>query len=206
MEARIVSYFDLLFLASVPLSIASLVTAAISALRGRRHRALTIVKWWGIYVAAYVTVALAVDFIQPRHTMKVGELWCFDHWCLAVEKVDTAPLKSETAYGVKLRIHNSSRRVVQWAPNAWIYLVDDKGRLYPPVDDPSAVRLDVRLQPEQTVMTSRVFHVPAEVQDLGLVTGHGGPYCGPMNLLIIGEASCLFKKPKMIRIVPAGGL
>ena len=197
---------DLLFLASVPLSIAALITAAIYALRGRGRRALSIVKWWGIYVAAYMTVALAVDFIQPRHTMKVGDLWCFDHMCTAVEKVDTAPLKSETSYDIKLRLYNSSRREVQWAPNAWIYLIDDKGRLYPPVDDPAAVRLDVRLQPQQTVMTSRVFHVPTEVQDLGLITGHGGKYCGFMSMLIIGGGSCLFNKPPMVRIVPAGGL
>jgi hypothetical protein len=200
------SYFDLLFLASVLLSIAALITAAIYALRGRGRRALSIVKWWGIYVAAYMMIALAVDFIAPRHTMRVGELWCFDHWCLAVEKVDTAPVGSETAYDIKLRIHNSSRRGVQWAVNAWIYLIDNKGRLYPPVDDPTAVRLDVRLQPLQTVMTSRVFHVPAEVQDLGLITNHGGRYCGAMSMLIIGAGSCLFNKPPMIRIVPAGGL
>src|SRR5260370_31484155 len=105
--------------------------------------------------------------------MRVGELWCFDHWCLAVEKVDTAPVGSETAYDIKLRIHNSSRRGVQWAVNAWIYLIDDKGPLYPPVDDPTAVRLDVRLQPLQTVMTSRVLHLPAQVQDLGRITDHG---------------------------------
>src|SRR2546421_12231134 len=120
------SYLDLLFLASVPLSIAVLITAGIYALRRRWRRALSIVKWWGIYVAAYMAVALAVDFIQPRHTMKVGDLWCFDHMCTAVEKVDTAPLKSETSYDIKLRLYNSSSRVVQWAPNAWIYLIDDK--------------------------------------------------------------------------------
>jgi len=50
------SYFDLLFLASVLLSIAALITAAIYALRGRGRRALSIVKWWGIYVAAYMMI------------------------------------------------------------------------------------------------------------------------------------------------------
>src|SRR5260370_6678112 len=137
--------------------------------------------------------------------MRVGELWCFDHGGRGVEKVDRAPVGSETAYDIKLRIQNSSRRGVQWAVNAWIYLIDNKGRLYPPVDDPTAVRLDVRLQPLQTVMTSRVFHVPAEVQDLGLITNHGGRYCGAMSMLIIGAGRCLFNKPPMIRIVPACG-
>jgi hypothetical protein len=201
-----VSYFDLLFLASVPLSIATLVAAAISALRGRRRRAVNILKVWSIYVGLYMAVALAFDFIQPRHTIRVSDPWCFDHWCLTVETVESVPVQSEIAHNIKLRIFNSSRRVVQWAPNAWIYLIDEKGRLYPPDHDPATVPLDVRLQPQQAVTTTRIFHVPAEVKDLGLVTGHGGPYCGLMNVFIIGGASCLFNKPTMIRILPAGGL
>jgi hypothetical protein len=201
-----VSYFDLLFLASVPLSIAMLVAAAISALRGRQRGAINILKMWGIYVALYMTVALAFDFIQPRQTIRVGDPWCFDHWCLTVETVESVPVQSEIAHNIKLRIFNSSRRVVQWAPNAWIYLIDDKGRLYPPDHNPSTAPLDVRLQPQQSVTTSRVFHVPTQVKDLGLITGHGGPYCGPMSILIIGEGGCLLNKPKMIRILPAGGL
>jgi hypothetical protein len=200
------NYFELWFLASVPLSIVIFLVAGVSAFRGRRQRAIRIVKCWGLYLAVYMAVALAVDFIQPRHTMRVGDPWCFDHWCLAVEKVDVVPAQSETAYNIKLRIFNSSHRVVQWTSNAWIYLIDDKGHLYPPVDDPSAVRLDIKLQPEQSVMTSHVFHVPAKVQDLGLITGHGGSYCNGMGLFIIGGASCLFNKPPMVRIVPAGGL
>ncbi len=41
--------------------------------------------------------------------------------------------------------------------------------------------------------------VPADVHTLGLITGHGGPYCG-MEILIIGEGGCLFHRPTMIGI------
>jgi hypothetical protein len=200
------SYYDLMFLASVPVSIAALVAAAIYAVRGRRRRAMNILTGLGVYVALYMTVALAFDFIQPRHTIRVGDAWCFDHWCLTVEAVESVPTQSDVAHRVNLRIFNSSHRVVQWAPNAWIYLIDDKGRLFPPDGDLSAVPLDVRLQPLQAVTTQRVFHAPTHAKDLGLITGHGGSYCGPMSILIIGAGSCLFNKPTMIRILPAGGL
>lgn len=200
------SNFDLLFLASVPLSIIALAVAAVSALRGRRPRAANILKVLGIYAALYAAVDIAVDFIQPRQTMRVGDPWCFDHMCTAVENVQTVLGNPTTAYKIGLRIFNSSHRVVQWAPNAWIYLIDNKGHLYPPDPDSSAVPLDVRLQPDQAVSTSRVFRVPTEVKDLGLITGHGGSYCGTMSRLIIGDGSCMFNKPKMIRILPSGGL
>jgi hypothetical protein len=35
---------------------------------------------------------------------------------------------------------------------------------------------------------------------LGLITGHGGAYCGAMSVLVIGEGGCWFHKPAMIRI------
>jgi hypothetical protein len=56
------------------------------------------------------------------------------------------------------------------------------------------------LQPGESVTTSRTFLVSAPVHRLGLVTGHGGSYCGWEAFLIIGESGCLFKKPTMIQI------
>jgi len=101
---------------------------------------------------------------------------------------------------VGLRISSRARRVTQRASGAWLYLIDDRGHLYSPDPDPSAVPLDVLLQPGESVTTSRVFEIPSGVRRLGLVTGHGGPYCGTMDILIIGASGCLFKKPSMIRI------
>jgi hypothetical protein len=42
--------------------------------------------------------------------------------------------------------------------------------------------------------------VPGNVRELGLVTGHGGPPCGLMSLVDIGQAGCLFHKQTMIRL------
>jgi len=89
--------------------------------------------------------------------------------------------------------------MAQRAKGAWIYLIDDRGRRYAPERDLSAVPLDVVLQPGESVSTSRV-HVPPDVQRLGLITGHGGPYCSPMDILIVAAGGCLFGKPALIRI------
>ncbi len=48
--------------------------------------------------------------------------------------------------------------------------------------------------------TSRKFEVPGDVGALGLITGHGGPYCSAMSLLIIGEGGCLFNRPTLVRV------
>jgi len=192
--------FDLLFLLAVLASLATLVVAAVFATRGRRAQALRILLAYCVAAVAYLTTGIAVAYFKPQRVIRTGDPWCFDDWCLTVEQVSHALGPAGTSYQVGLRIFSRARRVAQRANGAWLYLIDDRGRLYSPESDPSAVPLDVLLQPEESVTTSRVFHVPDEVHQLGLITGHGGPYCGAMAFLVIGESGCLFGKPAMIRI------
>ena len=75
--------------------------------------------------------------------------------------------------------------------------MEKEGRLFPPETDSTNTPLTVRLAPEQSVNLSRNFEVPADAHILGLVTGHGGAFCG-WSILIIGEGGCLFNRPTMI--------
>jgi hypothetical protein len=63
---------------------------------------------------------------------------------------------------MKLRVYSTARGVSQSAKGAWIYLIDEQGRRYSPNPNPSASSLSVKLGPEQSVSTSRVFEVPAD--------------------------------------------
>jgi hypothetical protein len=193
--------FDLLFIVAFVASVAALLTAAVYGLRGRRAQALRILWNLGMCAAAYFVSGMAVSLFAPQRVMHPGDPWCFDDWCLSVEKVTRTPLPASVSYDVSLRVFSTAGRVSQRAKDAWIYLIDDRGRRYSPDSDPSTVPLDVLLQPGESVATSRVFQVPAEVHELGLITGHGGPsYCGAMSVLIIGGSGCLFNKPAMIRL------
>ena len=192
--------FDLLFLLAALTSVVTLAAAIVFAFRGPRRRALKILRVYGICVLAYLTVGVATSFLKPQRVIPTRDPWCFDDWCLTVEGVSQTPSQQGISYRVELRNFSRARRVAQRAKGAWIYLIDEQGRRYSPDPDSSAVPLDVLLQPRESVTTSRTFHVSADVHGLGLLTGHGGSYCGPMAFLIIGESGCLFKKPTMIRI------
>jgi hypothetical protein len=192
--------FDLLFILACHISVVTMAVAAISAIRGRLPRALKILRLYCICVAGYFAIAVAVAFLKPQRVISIGDPWCFDDWCLTVEKVDRTAGPSPVSYNVELRIISRAQRVTQRANGAWIYLIDDRGRRYSPDPAPSAVPLDALLRPLESATTVRVFHVPPDVRELGLISGHGGPYCGPMDLLIIGSGGCLFRKPTMIRI------
>ena len=192
--------FDLLFILAFLISVVTIAVAAVSAARGRLSTALKILRLYCICAAGYLALAVAVAFLKPQRVMSIGDPWCFDDWCLMVEKVDRTAGPSQVAYNVELRIFSRARRVTQRANGAWIYLIDGRGRRYSPDPAPSAVPLDALLRPQESATTLRVFHVPPDAHELGLITGHGGPYCGPMDMLIIGSGGCLFRKPIMIRI------
>jgi len=194
------SLFELFFLLAVLVSATTLTVIVVLALRGRRRQALTLLGIFGICVVSYLAAGVLISFAAPQLILRVGEPLCFDDWCLSVEQVSRAPGPVENSYLVSLRIFSRARRVAQRANGAWIYLIDDRGHLYPPDPDPSAVPLEHTLQPGESILASRVFHVPLNVHRLGLVTGQGSSYCGPMNFLIIGQGGCLFGKPAMIRI------
>jgi hypothetical protein len=191
-----VTIFDLLFVAGFFASLVILITAAAYSLRGKNEQAIRIVWTWAICAAAYLTISLLSGFVARQRVIGIGEPWCFDDWCLTAEAVT----HSADSYNIALRISSEAKRVSQRAAGAWIYLIDDQGRLFQPDKGSDAVPLDVRLEPGQSVETSRVFHVATDARGLGLITGHGGPYCGPMDFLIIGGSGCLFHKQTMIRI------
>jgi len=195
-----VSPFDLLFIACFLATVVALVTAALAAIIGRGKQTVRILTTLAACLAAYFVLAIAVDFAKPPRELRIGEPWCVDDWCLTVEKVEHSVAASEANYNVHLQVSSQARRVSQRAKGAWIYLIDDRGRRYSPESDPAAVPLDVLLQPGESVTTSRNFRVPSDVGKLCLITGHGGPYCGPMNILIVGAGSCLFGRPALVRI------
>jgi hypothetical protein len=197
--------FDLLFIIAFLTSVVTLATAAVTAIRGRRAQALKILRIYAICAAAYLATGLTVSFLKPRRMIAAGDPWCFDDWCLTMDSVVRTPASSQVSYNVQLRISSRAGRVTQRAAGAWVYLIDGHGHRYSPEPDPSSVPLDVLLQPQESVTASRIFRVPSGVHDLGLITGHGAPYCGPMDILIIGEGGCLFGKPTMIQISEESG-
>jgi len=192
--------FDLLFLLVALLTLVTLAVAVGLAIRRRFRRMLGVLGGLAVCLCVYLGVGLAVSAAQPQRLVAVGEPWCFDDWCLTVNSVDKAPASAQVAYTVGLQISSHARGITQRANGAWIYLIDNQGKRYAPQPDSSEVPLDVRLGPGESVPATRVFLVPAGAQSLGLVTGHGGPYCGAMSILIVGQAGCLFGKPAMVRI------
>lgn len=186
--------FNLVFLAAFAVSLVTLIAGAFAAVRGNMPRAFSILRLWLIGAALYLGTSVAVAYAAPQRILQIGDPWCFDDWCLTVKNTQ----RTNVNYTLALLISSEAKRVTQRASGAWIYLRDENDKHYDPA--PADVPLDVVLQPGESVAATRSFTVPANVRELGLVTGHGGAPCGWMSLIIIGQAGCLFHKQTMIRL------
>lgn len=173
---------DLLFIALFFASVATLLTAAVSAIRGRGAQALRILRTFAICFAIYMAIVLATALAAPQRVLHLNEDRCFDDWCIAV----TTTARTHAAYAVTLRISSQAKRVMQRENGVIVYLTDNQGRRFEPAPDPAATPLNVQLAPGQSVETKRTFPVPADAHGLGLVVAHEGSFCFP-GCFIIGE-------------------
>ena len=173
--------FDLLFLALVLATLVTLITAAVAAVRGNRGMALRILGRLAICALVYVSVVVAVALAAPQRILHVGDPWCFDDWCLSVERVTRTAALPQATYTVSLRLFSRARRVSQRAKFAWVYLIDGHGHRYAPEPDASAIPLDV------LAGAGRVGHHLARVQGSRRCR-RTGPDHGPRGTLLLSES------------------
>jgi hypothetical protein len=173
--------FILLFLAAV----ATLVTAAATAVRGQLPRAANILRRLTIAAAAYFFVVLVVALaaVPPLH--RTGEPQCFDDWCITVTDAKRTDAASAQSWLVTLRVSSRALRVNQRENGAAVHLVDAKGRTYAPDPSELTVPLDSKVGPGESFEAVRRFTLPPDAADVHLVFNHEGGF--PIGALIIGE-------------------
>src|SRR5262249_27153240 len=102
---------DLLFLGGALCTLVTLVTAGVLAIRGRGSRALHILRLWATGAGIYLATGLVVSFVRPQVVKSIGEPWCFDDWCLTVERTQRTSTPAANIYRVDLRLDSRARRV-----------------------------------------------------------------------------------------------
>jgi hypothetical protein len=185
--------FDLLFLGLAVASVCALAAALALALSGKGAWAGAVLKRWGVCVAAYMGVVVAVSAILPRRVARLGEALCSDDWCLTVERVEREP----GVYRAGFRMASRALRVTQREYGVSVYLTDAEGRHYDPRRQESETPFDVAIGPGEEIETERMFDVPAGARPTGLVVRHDSGF--PIGWFIIGYETW-FRKPTMVRL------
>ncbi|HUJ32073.1 MAG TPA: hypothetical protein VLY23_12385 [Candidatus Acidoferrum sp.] len=189
--------FDLLFIALFLLAVFILLTAAWFAVRRDFTRARRILFRLLVGAGAYMAVVIVASAVLPRRVITVGEPQCSDDWCVTIAGFKRMPEGGSVKYTVDLQLSSRARRVSQRENNLAVYLTDARGRRYDPAADPSAVPFNVLLAPQESVVATRSFVVPADAAGVGLVITREGGF--PIGWLIIGYDTW-FRKPPLARL------
>lgn len=192
----LMNVFEPLFLLLALVALVTLLIAAAFAATGRLARAGRVLRRLSIGAAVYFTIVIAVTIVMPRKVYRVGDPQCFDDWCIAVADARRL-VHPEGTYEVSLRLWNRSRGTPMGEKGTVVYLTDEQGRRYDPLPDPTAVPLDVRLDPGQSVIATRRFLVPPDATGLGLVHAHEGGF--PIGWFIITEGGW-FARPPIVEL------
>src|SRR5580704_1765675 len=113
--------FEPLFILCFLATVATLIVAAVSAIRGNRAKAVAGLGKLGICAAVYVAALLAVGAASQRKIYGVGDVQCFDDWCITVSgAARTAPRTVE----VTLRLSSRAKRRPMGEKGTVAYLVD----------------------------------------------------------------------------------
>ena len=194
--------FTLALVLCVLASFVVFLIVAFRLIRGRRSGALRLLSRWGIGALVYLTISVAVSLLRPARIIGLGQDWCFDDWCIAVEAVRHTPSPNGTdvIYTTDIRIYNDARSP-EGVQGFWAYVRDEDDRRFGPTPGTWQEVVATRVPPHGYARTSLDFVVPHGVRPAGFVTGHGGGTGGILpSLLEIGQGGWLFHEPNMIRI------
>jgi hypothetical protein len=137
---------------------------------GKLHAARR-ARWasFGI-VIAYLAAILLVSLFAPRLIVNIGDGYCYDTWCIGVQRVNTTFDGQNILYTAEVRIFSDANRVPTSRAKDFLYARDERGRRFPLVQDSSLLPVDVTLDPGQSVQTSLTFLAPANARNLYLTS------------------------------------
>jgi hypothetical protein len=195
------SNFGAFFALLMMLAAAGGVLAATSLFAaGNSSRAWKILAASGVSVAVYLIALVAFSLTAPGKIVKVGESYCMDIWCIGIERVSATPVGAQVRYKADVRIFSDANRVKTSAWGTTLYLVDDRGRRFAVVSDPSAIPFDVTLDPGQSVRTSLTFLAAADARHLFL-TGDAAEQPPFWVKLYFGSDDSLLHKRTLLRVL-----
>ncbi len=118
----------------------------------------------------FLSTAAAYAF-WPQRVINTGDSYCWDLFCMGVEKVDAAPRALETEYKVDVRIFSDANTVKTGPDEAVVYLQDERGRRFSLVNDAGAALFKAKLDPKESRRATLTFVVPSGTKAPLFLTG-----------------------------------
>ncbi len=187
----------LIFLAAVIPGIAALL-----AIHDRNfHGAARAGRICAAIIVPYLVALTLVSLLTPRTIVNIGDSYCYDLWCLGVNRVAAIPKGQDIVYTADVRVFVDSTHPHHLPADQardFFYVLDDRGRRYPLLRGASFVGADVTVHPGESVTSSLAFLAPLSARKLYLMGNNGGP---PWVYLYFGSDISLFHRRPLLRIL-----
>jgi len=153
--------------------------------------------------ALYILCLSAASLLTPRTIVNVGDSYCFDIWCVGIEHVSLSTPGSERLYKIDVHVFSDADHVKINAKGTSLYLLDERGRRFPLIHDPSAIPFDSILEPGQSIQTTLTFAAAPDARQLFLAGDRGVPRPFWVRLFFrhFGTDSSLFHTGAVLRVV-----
>jgi hypothetical protein len=206
--------FDLLFIISFLVTVIATVRAGYLLLRKRVAAAKQTGTRLAVFVTIYGVTLVGVSLASSQKKLRVGEVRCFDEWCITVASASRQPSIGNVSangifYVVTVRVSSRSRGRRQREVDVYTYLTDGLGRRFDvsPTGQGALERAGLAgasvtsfVDPGGSVESRLAYDVPKDATDIGFVkTSHGW---FPVRL-IIGESSSFLHRPTIVQLWPS---
>lgn len=202
--------FDLLAIVSFLLTLGALVRIGYFLIRKRTAAARKTAVRIATFLAIYAVVFVVVSLVSPGKVPTVGEVRCFDEWCITVKSASRQPTIGEARatgifFVVTVQVSSRSRGRRQRENNVCTHLIDSSGRRF---DVSSAGQnalqqaglagepLTEFVDPGKSFESRLVYDVPQDASDVGFVKTS----CGLLPNPIIGDPDSFLHRPTVVRL------
>ena len=148
-------------------------------------------------VIFYLAAILLVSLFTPRLIVNIGDGYCYDTWCIDVQRVNTTLRGQNILYTAEVRIFSDANSMPTSRAKDFLYARDEHGRRFSLVQDSSSIPADVTVNPGESVRTSLAFLAPANTRDVYLTSEH--PVM-PWVSLYLGSDVAPFHRTTLLRI------
>jgi hypothetical protein len=161
------------FLVILVLAIVGMMTLARAPRAGRMFAGIA-----AVYIGAVVLVSL----LTPRTIVSVGDSYCWDLWCVGIQKVNSKPQGQNILYTaeVSLSVDSATAQLELTDPpkdpaKQFFYVMDELGRRFPILAYAPVANGKVTVKPGESVKSSLTFLAPANARNLYLTGDAGAP-------------------------------
>jgi hypothetical protein len=149
---------------------AAILASAVLLLALKFRQAFKVLAYAAVTLSVFFVLQITLLTLTPQAVVKIGDSFCADIWCIGVTNVSAAPRQRDTIYKVDVHIFSDAGRGGKIHGKAILFLVDERGRRFPLIPDPSVIPFNRELDPQEGIDTTLTFAAPSDARQLYLTS------------------------------------